>query len=332
MSEVENQIRQMTSEDNILRFELQNISRYATMTSDLGAPVLGAQERLDALQLEYMRLTSTYGPEHPDVARTKREMNAILGGESVQTAEGVKTRLMAARLERDQLLDRYSSEHPDVRRADSNIEMLEIQRDVFASLPSAANDSISAPNNPPYVQKQFEIDSVFARLSAAQGEQSVLVARRAELEGNIAIAPRVEREWLELNRGYESSRDEYEEINTRISEAKMSQRLETQNKGERFTLLERASLPNQPIEPNRFTIIFLGVVLAIGAAIGIAALVDGLDYTVRSSRDLEVMFGATPLVAIPFVETAHDRRVRFIKNTSVVGGFILSIALVFISI
>ncbi|MGY8794665.1 MAG: hypothetical protein ACKVJN_05980 [Woeseiales bacterium] len=332
LSEVENQIRQMTSEDNILRFELQNISRYATMTSDLGAPVLGAQERLDALQLEYMRLTSTYGPEHPDVARTKREMNAILGGESVQTAEGVKTRLMAARLERDQLLDRYSSEHPDVRRADSNIEMLEIQRDVFASLPSAANDSISAPNNPPYVQKQFEIDSVFARLSAAQGEQSVLVARRAELEGNIAIAPRVEREWLELNRGYESSRDEYEEINTRISEAKMSQRLETQNKGERFTLLERASLPNQPIEPNRFTIIFLGVVLAIGAAIGIAALVDGLDYTVRSSRDLEVMFGATPLVAIPFVETAHDRRVRFIKNTSVVGGFILSIALVFISI
>jgi hypothetical protein len=44
------------------------------------------------------------------------------------------------------------------------------------------------------------------------------------------------------------------------------------------------------------------------------------------------MFGATPLVVIPFVETAHDRRVRFIKNTSVVGGFILSIALVFISI
>jgi len=332
LTEAEDQIRQLTSERDILRFELQNISPYATMVSDSGAPVLGAQERLDALQLEYMRLTSTYGPEHPDVVRAKREMDAILGGDSTQSAEDVAIRLAAARLERDQLLDRYSSEHPDVQRIERSIDMLETQREILARVPSGSNSAAAAPNNPLYVQKKIQIESVGARLIAAQGERSLLISRRAELEGNIAISPRVEREWLELNRGYKSIREEYDEINMRISDAKMSERLESQSKGERFTLLERASLPNQPIEPNRFSIIFLGVVLAIGAGIGLAALIDGLDSTVRSSYDLEVLYGANPLVTIPFVETRRDRRIRFIKNISVGSAFVASIVLVVNSI
>jgi uncharacterized protein involved in exopolysaccharide biosynthesis len=329
---LEDEIRQLTSERDMLRYELQGLSPYATMSADGGAPVMGAQGRLELLQLEYMRLTSTYGTEHPDVVRTKREIDAILGGESGQSADDITLRIAELRLERDQMRDRYSAEHPDVLRIERTIQLLESQRDVIARQSSSTSSTIPAPNNPLYVQKQLQIDGVNARLIAAQEERSLAVQRRAETEANIMVAPRIEKEWLELNRGYTSSREEFDEINMRISEARMSERIESQNKGERFVLLEGASLPSKPIEPNRFAIIFLGAVLAIGAGIGIAALTDGVDSTVRSSRDLELIYGASPLVSIPFIETASDRRVRWLRQTSVASIFILSIVAVIFSI
>jgi len=331
LTRIDDETRKLSTERDILRFELQNLSPYATMVSDTGAPILGAQERLDALQLEYARLSSTYGPQHPDVVRTKREIDAILGSESLQSADDIELRLSAMRAERAQLLDRYSSEHPDVQKIERSIATLETQRDSLARGQSRTV-STPAPNNPVYVQKQLQIDGISARQRAAQGERRLLVDRRAEVERNIAITPRVEKEWLELNRGYSSTQDEFDQINRRISGAEMSERLESQNKGERFTLLERASLPSQPIEPNRFAIIFLGVVVALGAGIGMAALIDGLDSTVRSGVDLELIFGSTPLVAIPFIETARDRRSRWLKQTSMYGVVVLSIAAVVASI
>ncbi len=290
---------------------------------------MGAQERLEALQLEYVRLTSTYGPEHPDVVRTKREIDSILGGQSTQSSDEIVLRLVALRQERDQLLDRYSGEHPDVLRIERSIATLEVQQNVLTGSQGTGTPS---PTNPAYVQKQLQIESVGASVIAAQSDRSRLIARRSELERNIAIAPRIEKEWLELNRGYDSTREEFDQINMRMSAAIMSQTLESQNKGERFTLLERASLPSQPIEPNRFAIIFLGVVLALGGGIGMAALIDGLDSTVRSGSDLELIYGATPLVAIPFIETTKDRRIRRIKQTSIVGFFLVSIAAIVVSI
>ena len=70
----------------------------------------------------------------------------------------------------------------------------------------------------------------------------------------------------------------------------------------------------------------------VGAGIGVAAIVDGLDSTVRSSRDLELLYGAVPLAAIPFIETTRDRRFRWLKQTSTFGFFVISIIAVVLSI
>jgi uncharacterized protein involved in exopolysaccharide biosynthesis len=332
LEDTEDEIRQVSSEIDILTLELQSIGPYATMVSESGAPVLGAEERLDALQLEYMRLSSTYGPEHPDVIRTKREIDAILGSESLNSADEIALRLVSLRVERTQLLERYSSEHPDVSKIDRTIALLEDQQRSLGGGQSGRRPSMPAPNNPLYVQKQLQIEGAAARLRAAQNERQTLISRRSEVERNIAIAPTVEKEWLELNRGYSSLQDEYDQINGRISEAQMSETLESQNKGERFTLLEAATLPSQPIEPNRFAIIFLGVVVAIGAGIGLAAIMDGLDGSVRSGRDLEVILGTTPLVAIPFIETSVDRRSRHLRRFSVMTLVAISILAAVVSI
>jgi hypothetical protein len=143
------------------------------------------------------------------------------------------------------------------------------------------------------------------------------------------MAPRVEQEWLQLNRGYESIRAEYEEIKRRSTSARLAESLEAQNKGERFTLMRRAGLPADPVEPNRPAIIFLGVVLALGAGIGLAALIDALDTSVRSPQDLQNVLAMKPLVVIPYVRTIRDRRVDWTRRMAATGAAV-AVALVVI--
>lgn len=332
IARIDNEIRQLTSDRDILRFELQSTSPYATMVSETGAPVVGAQERLETLRLEYARLSSTYGPEHPDVLRAKREIEAILGSEAFDSADDLALRLSALRAERAQMLERYSAQHPDVLKIDRTIALLEEQQAELGPGQTARPAGMPAPNNPLYVQKQLQLENIDDRLRALQMERRDVRSRLEEAERDIAIAPTVEKEWLTLNRGYSSLQEEYDQINRRISEAQMSETLESQNKGERFTILEAATLPTEPVEPNRSAIIFLGVVAALGVGIGLCAILDGVDSSVRSGRDLELILGTTPLAAIPFIETAGDKRVRQFKHISVMALIVISISAVVLSI
>ena len=332
LNQAEDDIRELTSQKNRLQFELESLSPYAIAYSESGAPVLTVEDRLAELQMEYLRLNSLYGAEHPDVVSTKREIDAIMGGRTLQTPLEVEQQLAVLRVERDQLLDRYSEEHPDVLKSRRSIAALEAQYTEMTANGYQSTQEIGSPTNPAYVQKKLELDSVTANLNAAYQQRGQLRSRRDKTENNISIAPRIEKEWLELNRGYNIASQEYEQLQARIADAKMSERLESQNKGERFTLLDRAGLPRTPLEPNRPAIIFLGLVLAMGIGIGLAALVDGLDSTVRSESDLESLLSAGPLVSIPYVSTAKDIRAHWMRRASAMGALVVSIALVVILI
>lgn len=327
LDDIEKEIRQLSSERDLLQLELQSIDPYAIVFSEANSSMLNVSERLEELQLEYIRLKSLYGDAHPDVIRTKREIDSIVGEKSGQsTSSNLSQQLAALQLQRDELLDRYSAEHPDVQRLDRAINS--IQEELRAQ-PAGGRSARREPTNPLYIQKQLALDTTTAALAAAQAQRGQLRARLGNVEQNIAIAPRVEREWLELVRGYDSARQEYNQLQSRISDARMSERLETQNKAERFTLLERASLPVEPLEPNRPAIVFLGVVLALGAGIGLAALVDGMDSTVRSFSDLETLLASAPLVSVPYMSTSRDVRLRRLKSFFATSAVVLSIALVF---
>jgi succinoglycan biosynthesis transport protein ExoP len=330
LNQVENDIRELNSQKNRLQFELESTQPYAIAYSESGAPVLTVEDRLAVLQMDYLRLNSLYGAEHPDVVRTKREIDAIMGGRTLQTPLEVEQQLAVLRVERDQLMDRYSAEHPDVLKNKRSITTLEAQYAEMTANGYQSTREIGPPTNPAYVQKKLELDTVTVNLDASYQQRGQLRSRLQNTENNISIAPRIEKEWLELNRGYNIAKQEYEQLQARIAEAKMSERLESQNKGERFTLLDRAGLPRTPLEPNRPAIIFLGFVLALGVGIGLAALVDGLDSTVRSESDLEGLLSMGPLVSIPYVNTVQDIRARWIRRISGFGALVASIALIMV--
>jgi protein tyrosine kinase modulator len=294
--------------------ELSTISPYATLLSDAGQPIASADDRLALLRQDYLELSGRYGPEHPDVLRVRREIESLSQGGSVASTDDIDTRIAALTAQRSALLDSYSPEHPDVVRLERSIATLVEERSRASTSRSTAQFRI--PNNPDYVRVQRQIAALDENIRAAGSRRIQLRAEIDELERNIAIAPRVEQEWLALNRGYEAARSEFTDVTQRSTQARLSERLEDESKGQRFTLLESARLPVTPIEPNRLSIIFLGVVLALGAGIGIAALVDSLDTTIRSVRDLSELLEAPPIVTIPYMVSAREIGVRRVQKRS----------------
>ena len=244
--------------------------------------ILAAEERegLLALQLSSLSpsLTATVGDWRAELARLRGELSL---------AE-----------------QKYTPEHPDVRRLKRAIADMAAQ----GANSEAAREA--APDNPAYLQVRSQLDSVRRELATLRGNAARIRGDLSEYQRNLATAPNVEREYTQLAREYENAQNRYRDIQEKIKQASLSQVLEQEARGERFTLIRDVSVPNNPYSPNRLGIILIGIVLGGGLALLAAVIVDASDPTVRGTEDLQGIFDAAPIGAIPPILNLIDRRRR----------------------
>jgi hypothetical protein len=116
----------------------------------------------------------------------------------------------------------------------------------------------------------------------------------------------MEPDYLFLTRDRDTSGQKYQDIRSRLLEAKVSEGLEVQRKGERFSLIDPPSLPEKPNKPNRLAIVLLGCILAVGGGIGAGALAESLDHSIRTPEQLSRLTQLFPLAVIPFMPNERD--------------------------
>ena len=91
---------------------------------------------------------------------------------------------------------------------------------------------------------------------------------------------------------------------------KCRENLETERKGEKFTLIEPPQPPEKPISPNRKLIVAVGLLMAVALGVGAVIVRESLDASVRGPSDIRQMFAVPALASIPIIVTAADRRRR----------------------
>ena len=74
----------------------------------------------------------------------------------------------------------------------------------------------------------------------------------------------------------------YQDLMKRVMEAKVSQGLEKEQMGEKFTLIDPARLPEKPVKPNVPAVLLIGLFLGIGAGVGNVSLKESGDQSVRT--------------------------------------------------
>ena len=98
--------------------------------------------------------------------------------------------------------------------------------------------------------------------------------------------------------------------------------------GERLTIIEPARVPANPVSPNRGSLTFLGIVLAIAIGLGVASLTEAADTKVRGQRDVWQLLEMPAIGIIPYIEDAQDKLKRRTFNVMMSAVLIAALAIV----
>jgi polysaccharide biosynthesis transport protein len=102
-------------------------------------------------------------------------------------------------------------------------------------------------------------------------------------------------EYSILKRDLESYRTLYEGLMEKMKEAGVSAGLKSNN----FRIVDVARVPTSPIEPNIPRNLAFALMLGLTSGIGLAFLLEGLDNTVRTTEQAQMISGLPPLGMIP---------------------------------
>jgi uncharacterized protein involved in exopolysaccharide biosynthesis len=312
-----------------LEAQLVQIKPNSAILSDSGERILSPADRLRAARSQLASATAIYGPEHPDVLRLQREISGLesTGLKVDVDLNELQRQVDAATGELSQLLETRSPEHPDVQRLQREVDTL---RATLSEPPpprsQAAPATSSTPDNPAYIQIRAQLEAAQNDIGATRRLTGQLQAQVLDYRNKINVSPQIEKQYRELLRDYDTARVQYQEIRSKQAEAQVAQNLESDRKGERFTLIEPPIRPIRPVSPNRVLIAILGAILALGLAAGLVLLVDKFDPSVRDGADFMQLVGTVPVALVPLILTVEDQQRGRNRRIWLVAGSVAALA------
>ena len=331
--DVNRQIDALTQNQYYLEGQLAQINPDTPMFSASGERVLDSTDRLKSLQAQYASMSGVYSPSYPDLVKMRNEIASLkkATGATDDHDEAAK-QLIQMQGDLAVMRKKYSDDYPDVVKLKKSIAALEKSQKQASTHADSSVSKLKKPENPAYITLQSQLESTKAQLKSLQTQREQLKAQMVGYETDIEKTPQVEREYLDLNRDHENSLKSYQQIKTKQLEAKVSQEMEKDSKGERFSLIDPPDLPQKPHSPNRPAILLLGIILSLGGGVAYAGVMESMDSSVKDSKGLTRLITAPLLAVIPYVENIEDHRrkstIKVALVVSVIAGIALALLLI----
>lgn len=319
LRETDTRIRSLNQQIVYLDAQLAQLTPASQIYSETGERILSPADRLKTLKSEYSRASAIYAPTHPDVLRMKREIDGLEkdvgriddGNDLARQLQDAQSQLASAR-------EKYAPDHPDVQQLERLVTAL---RTTMLKAPLTSDAVRADPDNPAYIQVSAQREASINERVSLEKKSSILRARIGDYENRLSQSPEIEREFSGIARELENAQLKYREVRQKQMEATLAQSLETERKGERFTLIEPPLAPESPVSPNRVAIVLLGFLMAVGSAIGLVLLLEMLDTSIRSRRDIEALVAVPPLAVLPWIETPAERSAKVkVRRLSLAGA------------
>jgi len=314
--EVDRQLRQIQESRIILDAQLAQIEPMAPMVTPEGKGVAPPADQLRALESQLAMLEGRYSPDHPDVVRTRRDVEAMRSEVGVEVApKDLEVQIQNLQAQLATARERYSADHPEVLQLQRQVASLQARLDRAAENPASSRAvATREPNNPAYVQVLAQRKTLDAQENSLIAQKQQLRGKIAEYERNIGQTTEVERQLSALQRKLATATSSYQNARDRLFAAQMGQAMETQSKGERFSLVEPPDQPLLPSSPNRPVLLVLLVLLTLAAGFGFPQVAESMDSSINSARAVERVQGTPPIAEIPLirnrVDVTHRRNLR----------------------
>lgn len=311
--------------------QLAIIKPNTPIITSTGERILDMDERLKALRAQYASRAALLSSTHPDIIKMQQEISALQAATgSVPTTRDMQKRLADEHVHLQTLLKTLGDKHPDVQQARKVIASLEREIVRLAKFPRK-REAPDHPENPAYIQSQAQFNATVNEIQSLRKTEQRLRKKVKHYSDRLERTPALEPAYLDLTRHRDNTTNKYHEIRFKLLEAKVSQELEAQRKGERFSLIDPPDFPEQPESPNRLVIMVLGTILSIFGGIGGVVISEKLDQSVRSSWDLTALTKMAPLASIPYLPGSEEIEKLITRRRNVrlagIGALVSSVLL-----
>jgi succinoglycan biosynthesis transport protein ExoP len=329
---IESQLRSLEQQRVYLESELAQQHPTNGLFSQTGERILGPADRVKILEAEFAPLSARYGPNHPDVIAKRKEIESLrMQAGSAGSASELILKLKDAKAKLTVLKEKYSADHPDVKRAIREVAALQ-QQVATQNVAREPEPVAERPDNPAYIQLQARLQGTMSELQGLRSQLGELIAKRSDLERRMSSAPEVERQYRGLTRDYESAQAKYQEVTAKRQEAELASNLETEQKGERFSLIEPPVIPEKPSKPNRLAIGIIGTVLALAVAVAVGGVLEATDDRVHGRAGILRTLGVPPLAVIPSIETDGTLRQKLRRRLMMLTAFVVAVMVALLAI
>jgi succinoglycan biosynthesis transport protein ExoP len=275
-----------------------------------------------------------------ELLRKKENLQKQLAGEKELTVAFVtregspQARLSYLNNQLMLLMAKYTDNYPEVIKIKSEIEELKKQIARAKASRIEGSGSETAAMNPVYQQLKEDLAKTDAEIESLRARTSELSRQQQQVQKVFGRMPKEQEEWTKLQRDRNVFQQIYDQLLQKLENAKVSKELEFSDKGEGFKIVDYATVPLYPIEPNRIKMILLGILLGIASGVGAVLGLDYLDHSFKNEESIEDTLKLPVLAAIPRIVTEADeasaKKLEF-KVFAVSGAYLLVICLVLIT-
>ena len=122
------------------------------------------------------------------------------------------------------------------------------------------------------------------------------------VQAKIESAPSGQQQYGELIREHSLAKMNFEELKRKQAISTVATELENRKQGETLDLLDSASLPMTPTEPNRLMIIGAGLAAGVVLGLALAAAREAKDASLKNLKDVRAYTQVPVLGSIPLLE------------------------------
>ncbi len=267
--------------------------------------LLGMQTNLDIYRKE-LGARIQEGDQVAEVSQTQN--SRVVAAE--RDVEDLQTQLRLA-------LQRYTANHPDVKSVEGRLELAkqkleEVKAEEATKVlntpePAAALPAIQSQRNIRQVEaniqqletqislKRTEIETLNRALEETKGQSDIY--RRRLLQ-----TPVGEQEYEELQRAARIAEEKYLERKKLLSGAQVANEMQERAQGERLEVIDQASLPTRPSQPNRPVVIGAGVGFGLIIGLVMAGAREMKDTSLKNLKDVRAYTQMAILGSIPLLE------------------------------
>jgi polysaccharide biosynthesis transport protein len=217
------------------------------------------------------------------------------------------------------LSSHYTDRHPDVRKLKEQIAETEKMREqALADLKAASTSNSASKTSSPddmnsadgaaTIQLQSQLKANQIEIANRERDIAALNAKINDYQGRLNEEPVREQQFLDLTRGYDQQKANYDELLKKKNSSQMATSMELLQQGEHFRMIDPPSLPLKPDFPKRMQL--CGIGLGVGIVLGgvLAGAGEFLDDRVYDEKELKNLLPMTVISEIPAIASTEEER------------------------